>query len=165
MRPIDLAKVQAAIRKAFAELEGKTITMSDSVSQIKKFCSILQAAGIHEVTGDYDGSGDSGDMTLSFSMEKVVKRGVGHGIAHVADTQRERLNENAAKIKLTTGDKPLATAAAFDAFLDSMFRLLPGGWEINDGSYGEVHLDVDSQKITVEHNERYTDVNSSTHTY
>ena len=40
-------------------------------------------------------------------------------------------------------------------------QFLPGGWEINDGSYGTVQIDVKKKTVSIEHNERYTEVNSS----
>ena len=59
----------------------------------------------------------------------------------------------------------LITKKRLDEFLDAMFELLPGGWEINDGSYGEITVEISNGEITVQHNERITDVESSTHTY
>lgn len=46
-----------------------------------------------------------------------------------------------------------------------MFNLLPDGWEIDEGSYGEITVDTMTTDITVEHNERYTDIRSSTERY
>lgn len=48
-----------------------------------------------------------------------------------------------------------------DALENAIYYLLPGGFEINDGSYGEVTIDIQNKKIKLEHNERVIEVNSS----
>lgn len=140
-----------------------TRTTDEWVAHLKQFCSILEAARITRVEGDYDGSGDSGDMSIWFFQERLPPPPTGTN--QPAQISIDRLNEAAGKRLLIEGERPLVTKEAYDEFLNGMWHMLPGGWEINDGSYGEVTLDVETRKITVEHNERYTDVNSSTHTY
>jgi hypothetical protein len=39
--------------------------------------------------------------------------------------------------------------------------LLPEGWEINDGAFGTVQIDVEQKKIEHEHSERYTACDTS----
>ena len=39
------------------------------------------------------------------------------------------------------------------------------GWENNDGAFGAFVFDVPGRSITLEHNERYTEVNTSTHEF
>jgi hypothetical protein len=41
-----------------------------------------------------------------------------------------------------------------DAVEEYVCSILPGGWEINDGSYGEVEIDVATGKSKVLHTER-----------
>lgn len=48
-----------------------------------------------------------------------------------------------------------------DALENAIYHLLPSGFEINDGSYGEVTIDIQNKKIKLEHNERVIEVNSS----
>jgi hypothetical protein len=38
-----------------------------------------------------------------------------------------------------------------------VYERLPGGWEINDGSFGEVEIDVMAGTVTFDHHQRYTD--------
>lgn len=45
---------------------------------------------------------------------------------------------------------------------DASYAFLPGGWEINDGSFGELAIDVAQRVITHEYNERYTDYTQET---
>lgn len=138
-------------------------TIDESVAHIKKMCSLLEAGRIVEVFGEYDGSGDSGDMTVTFYREQKPLEL--QGAVTPPSGQREALSEQKCREYLTSGEKPLMTKEVFDGFMNDLWRMLPGGWEINDGSYGEVFVDVEDRTIKVDHNERYTDVNSSTHTY
>ena len=39
------------------------------------------------------------------------------------------------------------------------------GWENNDGAYGTFVFDVPDRTITLEHNERYTEVDTTTHEF
>lgn len=40
-----------------------------------------------------------------------------------------------------------------------------GGWENNDGAYGEFTLNVADRTVELEFNGRYTDVHTTTHTF
>lgn len=139
----------------------------DHITHIKKFCSILDAANITHVFAEYDGSGDSGDMSVRFSRPRVIPA-VGHLYGSGLQpgemnptVQTQELSEATVKSMLVTSDKPLTTLKAFDDFIGALWRVLPGGWEIDDGSYGDVNVDVATRQITVNHNERFTDVRSS----
>ena len=39
------------------------------------------------------------------------------------------------------------------------------GWENNDGAFGTFVFDVSARTITLEHNERYTEVNTTSHEF
>lgn len=41
-----------------------------------------------------------------------------------------------------------------EALSDAACELLPGGWEINEGSFGELLLDVAKRRVTRQHNWR-----------
>lgn len=40
-----------------------------------------------------------------------------------------------------------------------------GGWEINEGSYGDLVVHVEEMMVTLEHNERIMEVNTHMHTF
>ncbi len=44
-----------------------------------------------------------------------------------------------------------------DQLRDAGYELLPGGWEIDCGSFGELVIDVPNRKLTREHNQRVED--------
>ena len=48
-----------------------------------------------------------------------------------------------------------------DAVEEYVFGLLPGGWEINDGSFGTVRIDARTQKAHIEHSSRFVDHETS----
>lgn len=132
---------------------------------------MLSAYNVSEVIANYDGSGDSGDTNMyaviplspeSFDTMVHSTSAPNEVVAqnHVNNQPWDRLREQIIATK-----PPLMTPEMLDIFEDEIFALLPAGWEINDGSYGEIVIDIASEKITVESNERYTEVRSETHTY
>lgn len=84
----------------------------------------LRAANISRVTIEYDGNGDSGDITE---------------ITYSPPTTDPALDE-------------LVTSYIYDA--------LPGGWEINEGSYGIATIHVAAGWADFDHNDR---IESSVH--
>lgn len=146
---------------------------------IKHCCKLLSAYGVRTVTFDYDGYGDSGDFNSGTvhvlpSIAQIDKAGT------MSTTPKPELYERAAQLKTqnwesfvnerekeeeTTNKKPVMSKEMCERFFDSAFELLPGGWEINEGSYGTITIDIATEQITVGHNERYTDVRSETFNY
>jgi hypothetical protein len=56
------------------------------------------------------------------------------------------------------GEEDVELASEIDAALqEAAYDLLPGGWEINDGSFGELVLDVSERRLVREHNWRITE--------
>ena len=131
-----------------------------SADTIKKFCAVLQAHSITRIEANYDGCGDSGDLTLSFISE-TSRRSRGHDPTPITI----RHNEKDMRRQLIDGPQPLTTAEDFDNFVDELWSLLPGGWEIDDGSFGDISVNVIERTIAVEHNERYTEVRTENFTY
>jgi hypothetical protein len=131
-----------------------------SIALIKQFCKTLLDHDIISVQGSYDGSCDSGDMTITLTQSQTVMSNGQTREMHTVETNIR--DDNARALILGKG---LVKAEVYDQFIDALWQLLPGGWEINDGAYGEVIVDTRTEKITVEHNERYTDVNTSNYAY
>ena len=135
-----------------------------SIVIIKNFCRLLSSHAVTEVTASYDGSGDSGNMDVSFRVATAAAQRIGpmpaqpqvNGIWHPSQTFF-----NLPDVKAD----PLITKTKIDEFEDALYEMLPGGWEINDGSYGEITVDMDSFKVRIEHNQRITDVHSSSAEY
>ena len=117
----------------------------------------LAAAGINLVVITFDGCGDSGQM------EQVGAFG--------ADAQPKELPKQAVpflEIEFD-GPEPSTMMISVREFLESLaYALLDrahGGWENDDGAYGEFKFDVPTQAITLEYNERYTETHYHEHEF
>lgn len=94
--------------------------------------TLLTMAGVNRIELGYDGSGDSGNVN---DPEFFDKEGgaVKHGLADIADI-----------------------------LIDLAYAELPGGWEINEGSYGTLRFDLNKRTYEHEHNERIETVETTT---
>ena len=115
----------------------------------------LAAAGIHRVTVEYDGSGDSGQIdTIEASNSANANMPFPSDQKILLETQ----NPDAPRFEV-------ALEAAVETVAWEYLYDLYCGWENNDGAFGRFVFDVPARTVTLEHNERYTDVNSSTHEF
>jgi len=132
---------------------------------IKNFCKLLSEHSVKEITATYDGSGDSGslDIMVRHKVDADVVRNPGFGRPAV-DNGYAWANFNSF-IPLAMKTNALITKERVDEFEEAFYELLPGGWEINDGSYGEINIDFETLSVHIEHNERYTEVNTTTAEY
>lgn len=159
------------IQRFMQQLNGKP-PVNENVKTIKDFCALLRTFGspIITILAEYDGSGDSGDMDVSAKIPapqnvapgNTVINGVQNTNNYVYRRFRQAFDD---ELKDPDMEKIGLTATRLDEVEDAMFSLLPGGWEINDGSFGEITIDVQTGEIEVTHNERYTEVNTSTQNY
>lgn len=143
----------------------------DAAQRIKQFCKLLSSYNATEIIAEYDGSGDSGDLNYVHVFVAPTQAeldsaspAVGVTPGTPQPTSRTKNFETWAE-SIFNQPNALITRAKYEEFLDDMFSLLPGGWEINDGSYGVIRINVHDETITVDHNERYTDVRSETFSY
>ena len=115
----------------------------------------LAAAGIHRVTVDYDGSGDSGQI------ENVEAWNAGN----------ERIPFPSPFIVRLTSEDPdrLPSPQSLEGSVENLawdyLEERHGGWENNGGAFGTFVFDVPSRAITLEHNERYTEYSTSSHEF
>ena len=116
----------------------------------------LAEAGIHRVTVDYDGSGDSGQI------ENVEAWNAGNErIPFPPGVMVELASENP--------DRPLPAqnleAAVETLAWDYLEISIGWGWENDDGAFGTFVFDVPARSIRLEHNARYTEVNTTSHEF
>lgn len=134
------------------------------VQIIKNFCQLLSPYSVQEINGSYDGNGDSGCLDIMIKSTRRPQRSPGASLAPGGDnTAWIRLAEFFNPI-LREND-PLITQEKIAEFEDAFYELLPAGWEIDDGSYGEITVNAETLEVHIEHNERITDVHTSTATY
>ena len=114
----------------------------------------LAAAGIRRVTIDYDGSGDSGQIDAVEGWD--------------ANSQKIPLPLEP-KLQLATDDRDHTIERNLESAVEDLawnyLESLYGGWENNDGACGTFVFDVSARTITLEHNERFTDVNTYKHEF
>lgn len=141
-----------------------------SVENIKQFCKLLSAYNVVRVELYYDGSGDSGDfetiqvVTLPTPTQIDLSAQLTSNPGSVTSNEKRTDGYTWAK-NIGAQENALINKEMFDEFVDDVFSLLPGGWEINDGSYGDIVVDVAEESVNIDHNERYTEVRSETFNY
>jgi hypothetical protein len=106
----------------------------------------LAEAGIHKVTVEYDGGGDSGQIEDVWPWNASDEI-----ISFPSDRKITLLSENP--------DHPLpeqSFEAAVETLAWDFLEQRHDGWENNDGAFGIFVFDVPGRLVTLEHNERYT---------
>ena len=114
---------------------------------------VLAAAGVVTVVVSFDGYGDSGQI------ESIDSRDA-HGEVAVP--------ENEVTIASATWDAEIERKAmncreAVEQLAYDLLNTTYGGWENNDGAYGEFTFDVTARKVTLDYNGRYTAVETHNH--
>jgi hypothetical protein len=156
---------------------------------IKEVLLKLKEAGFVSAVVHYDGSGDSGQVEHISVFRKdepeeyyrLLPEGTENTWEAVRKIREERnailegISLSIAQTRsLWTQDKGFyeLTAVedktllyALEALAYEWLSETHGGWEIDEGSYGDVVLHVDQMMVTLDHNERITETVSSTHTF
>ena len=141
--------------------------------KLNEFCAEMAAVNVETVWFEYDGEGDS----ANYYMARCVRRRTATEIAEQECLRRDRiaktagwerpvqpveqiyLDSNSGIDKLTKLN-PKITAKLLEEIWEIIFESLPGSWEVDSGSFGEVTVDVAARTANVTHNERVTDVHT-----
>jgi hypothetical protein len=115
----------------------------------------LAAAGIDKVSVEFDGSGDSGQI------EDILAWNAAGDTIPLPSNRKLQLaspipRNPAVEMTLQEAIETLAYDCLEETHL---------GWEINDGAFGTFVFRVPDRTVTLEHNERYTELNTSTHQF
>jgi len=117
----------------------------------------LSEAGVRTVVVSFDGCGDSGQI------ESIVARNA-DGVEFPLPLGDLRVRgvdfEMCAITERTTTAGDLIERMAYE-FLEHTH----GGWEDNEGAYGDFTFDVAEGSITLEYNERYIETHDHEHTF
>lgn len=116
----------------------------------------LESTGVTGITVSFDGYGDSGQI------EDVQVRA---GEADIAMP--------CAAIELATAvwGQPdpeissISIATAVESLAYDVLERTHGGWENNDGAYGDIIFDVAKRTITLDYNDRYTATENYMHSF
>ncbi|MFA6031999.1 MAG: DUF6878 family protein [Myxococcota bacterium] len=108
----------------------------------------LKARGIVLVTVSFDGCGDSGQIEDISAVDE-------HGAVELASITLSQSDcQTGGGGPESNAPRPIADAIETLAY--DLLESEHGGWENNDGAYGEFTFDVAARKITLEHNQRFT---------
>jgi hypothetical protein len=114
----------------------------------------LAEAGICRVTVEYDGSGDSGQIENVEAWNTANER-----MTFPAEARIQLASENPDHLLPGHNLEAAVETLAWD-YLEIHY-----GWENNDGAFGTFVFDVPNRTVTLEHNERYTEVNTTSHEF
>ena len=150
-----------------AATEAQTFNMTDFMARLAErqaerdaenrvlraeLVAMLRDAGVETVTAHYDAYGDSGNIEEVVLLPEIPK------VEPVAvEAEADRPQEDADH-RLTTAD-----ASKLDDFLWSTVYGLHPGFENNEGGYGDISWDVCADGISIEHSDRFVDVNCYSH--
>jgi len=116
----------------------------------------LAAAGIVTVTVTFDGCGDSGQI------ESVDARDA-HGDVALPD---DRIEIASAPWEGTEPERrTLPVREAIEEMAYGFLGQTHGGWQDNEGAYGEFTFDVAARMITLDYNERYIETENHEHEF
>ena len=116
----------------------------------------LASAGITSIHVEFDGEGDSGQI---------------NGVSACAGDQQAQLPATQLTLhQLLWGQTQLTPSeftleAAIEALCFDYLEQEHGGWENNDGGYGEFRIDIAKRSIELEFNGRFTDTWTDNHTF
>jgi hypothetical protein len=144
---LDLRKEQQAYEKLAASvLEGNKSVLFDA----------LKKADIDAVVVEFDGEGDSDQIT------GIAGWSGGHlGLPEEVQIEMALVEWGATE----PTRKTLPIREAVEEISYGLLEKTHGGWEIDDGAYGEFLFDVPNRKITLTFNARITDVRTSVHAF
>jgi len=117
---------------------------------------VLARAGITRVTVGFDGCGDSGQIEGIEAYAGDTAAEFPTGTVELAEP-----GSDGGKVERSLFTQAEAIEKLAYGFLEETH----GGWENNDGAYGEFTFDVKNRTITLAYNERYTASEYSEHVF
>lgn len=127
-----------ALHDRLRELCGKKPVKSVAKT-LKEYCKELYKHGWKEIVVQYSGSGDNCD-----------------------DFEAKIWNE---EDEFSMDDVKSPPKEFMQKVQDAIWDLLPSGFENNEGGSGEVKIDIETGKITVEHDQYYIESTHTSETY
>lgn len=122
--------------------------MTDANKEI--LFDFLKKEGVEQVTVEFDGGGDDGQIDgsdLPDKVSKIVIKGskVSQGTIYSKDGPTRQWKNDC-----TVGE-------IVDGICYEILESLYGGWENNDGAFGNFIFNVKKRSVSLEFNERYTE--------
>jgi hypothetical protein len=137
------------------EQHRKTLSETTKANKAVIF-EALSAAGIDLVNVTFDGEGDSGQI------ENIIAR---KGEVQIPISDQTVTVQSASWDGKEVTVREQSLGEAIEQLCYDFLEQEHGGWENNDGAFGEFTLDVEGKNVELEFNGRYSDVHTSTHTF
>ena len=118
----------------------------------------LAAAGISTATAAFDGEGDSGQID-NIDAYKEESSDPHPLPANTIELQQPSWNSE--KLDAST----CSLREAIERLCYDYLEISQGGWENNDGAFGEFHFNVSARTIELEFNARFTDTTFFSQTF
>jgi len=118
---------------------------------------VLSAAGITTVTVTFDGYGDSGQI------ESIEARSAADETLELPSAPMDVVRPISSR-----GERETITVSvpeAIETFVYDLLETAHGGWEDNEGSYGDFIFDVTHGRIALSFNERFVGSELSQHIF
>jgi hypothetical protein len=134
-----------------------------AMSLRSKVMEALVAAGAKSVTVEFDGYGDSGEVGKPVVEPKKAKSVLDEPVPGTTHEASEWVGESGVgRVIRTTRDRTVS-----EAISEMCYALLEnhGGWEINEGSFGEFTIDPAADEINLTFNQRVESCETSEETY
>ncbi len=133
----------------------KVLAEANTLNKTAVFDALI-AAGIKTVTVNFNGEGDSGQIeeVVAYSNEAP---------GQIPATPIKLQSASWGNAKSTLRELPLS-----EAIEDLCYDYLSqehGGWENNDGAYGEFTFHVEDRRIELDFNGRFTDSTNFSHIF
>jgi hypothetical protein len=147
---VDMAQIYAAHAERAARIETLRPSNKD------RLFDGLTAVGITHVTVTFDGAGDSGQIESigAWSGETAVE-------FPATEITYAALTWDDPEVEM----RRLPLAAVVEQLAYDFLSDTHGGWENNDGAYGELCFDASARSIHLEFNERFTSSELFTHEF
>ena len=136
------------------ERELARITKEVLLANKTSLFDALAAAGITTVLVNFDGCGDSGQI-------EMIEAKAGDDVIPLPIVQIEIASAVWGSATIDRQTRPLEEA--IEILVYDVLNQKHGGWEDNDGAYGEYIFDVAERTITLDYNERHMESDHSMH--
>ena len=128
---------------------------------IKEMCGMLQSFGFNYLSAEFVGSGDSGDFDyITFIPTKPDDASTAAIVANEEHRKSFHVFKHEALENAPTKKQKETLTKQLAEFETALWQILPSGWEINEGSFGALQIDIAKKTIHMVVNERISDVNT-----
>jgi len=134
----------------------------------KVILTALKKLKVKRVTVTFEGSGDSGSCEIPVFLNNrgsVIKDENVDKFPKVSITKSSKsFDEEKSEWKETTTLAEVPLREAVFALADEVSTMIDNWWD-NDGGFGEITFEIETGKINIEANYRYTETNTETFTF